>query len=73
MPKLVTEFPGRCLLTFADFSTFDHHVLLVRAAFDSDGAERRYVEMCTRLLLPLYSGALLRDDSRERDQHCSTW
>lgn len=65
MPKLVTEFPGRCLLAFADFSTVDHHVLLVRAAFDSEGAERRYVEMRTRLPLSLCSGALLRGDSRE--------
>jgi hypothetical protein len=44
-PKLVTEFPRRRLLAFADFSAVDHHVLLVRAAVDSQGTEGKFVEV----------------------------
>jgi len=65
MPKFVTEFLGRHLLTFADFSAVDHHILLVRAAVDSEGTEGKIVEMHTRLLVLLYSGAPLRRDSRK--------
>jgi hypothetical protein len=65
MPKLVTEFPGRRFLAFADFSSVDHHVLLIRAAADSEGTEGKFVEVHTRLLVLLYSGALLRGDGRE--------
>jgi hypothetical protein len=54
MPKFVAEFPGRCLLAFAELSAVDHHVLLVRAAADSEYAS-----------VPLRSGALLRGDGRE--------
>jgi hypothetical protein len=45
MPKLVTEFPRRRLPAFADFSAIDHHVLLVRAAVDSEGTEGKLVEV----------------------------
>jgi hypothetical protein len=65
MPKLVTEFPRRPLLAFADFSAVDHHVLLVRAAVDSQGTEGKFVEVYTRLLVLPCSGALLRGDGRE--------
>jgi hypothetical protein len=43
--KLVTESPGRSFLAFADFPAVDHHVLLVRAAVDSEGAEGKFVEV----------------------------
>ncbi|MGA7314849.1 MAG: hypothetical protein WBX22_12840 [Silvibacterium sp.] len=72
MPKLVTEFPGRCLLAFADFSTVDHHVLLARAAFDSEGAEPRYAEV--RASSCSFVQALFFEVTAENaDQHCSTW
>jgi hypothetical protein len=68
MPKLVSEFPRRPLLAFADFSAVDHHVLLVRAAVDSEGTEGKFVEVYTRLLVLPCSGALLRGDGREGRQ-----
>src|SRR5260370_20267244 len=48
MPKLVTESPGRCLLAFADFSAVDHHVLVVRAAADSERAPKENLSKCIR-------------------------
>jgi hypothetical protein len=65
MPELVTKFLGRHLLAFADFSAVDHHVLLVRAAVDSEGTEGKFVEVHTLLLVLLCSGALLRGDGGE--------
>src|SRR5258705_10068215 len=34
---------------FADLPAVDHHVLLVRAAVDSNGAEGKFIEVHTRL------------------------
>src|SRR5258707_10461255 len=65
MPKLVTEFLGRCLLAYADFSAVNHNVLLVRAPVDLEGTEGKFVEVHTRLRPLLWSGALLRSDGRE--------
>jgi hypothetical protein len=50
---------------FAEFPAVDHHVLLVRAAVDSEGTEGKFVEVHARLPYPLRSGALLRGDGRE--------
>ncbi len=65
MSKLVTESPGRCLLAFADFPAVDYHVLLVRAAVDSEGAEGKFVEVHTRLPV-LCSGAAVFKRSSSR-------
>jgi len=65
MPKLVTESLGRRLVAFANLTAVDHHVLLVRAAVDSEGTEGKFVEVHARLLVLLCSGALLRGDGRE--------
>jgi hypothetical protein len=58
------EFPGRCLLAFAELSAVHHHVLFVRAAADSEGAEGKFAEVHTRLRT-VCSGALLRGNGRE--------
>src|SRR5260370_33079165 len=60
MSKLVSESLGRCLLAFADLPAIDHHVPLVRAAVDSQGAEGKFVEVHTRLR----TVALRRSSSR---------
>jgi hypothetical protein len=45
MPKVVTEFLGRHLPAFADFSAIDYDVLLECAAVDLEGTERKVVEV----------------------------
>jgi hypothetical protein len=57
MPKLVTEFPGGCLLAFADFPAIDHHIPLVGAAVNSEGTERKIIKVHVHLLVQLRSGA----------------
>jgi len=72
MPKLVTESPGRCLLAFAGLSAVDHHILLVRAAVDSEGTEGKFVEVHTRLLVCCVQALFFEVMAEKADQRCST-
>jgi hypothetical protein len=72
MPKLVTEFLGRHLLAFADCSTVNHHVFVVRAAVDSQRTEGKYIEVRTCLLAPCVQALFLEVRAEKADQVCST-
>jgi hypothetical protein len=72
MPELVTEFPGRRLLAFAECSAVNHHVLVVRGAVDSQRTEGKSVEVRTRLLVPCVQALFLEVRAEKADQLCST-
>ncbi len=53
----------RGLLAFADLPAVDHHVLLVRAAVDPNGAEGKFVEVHTHLPVLRSGAAVFRRSS----------
>lgn len=72
MAKLLTEFFGWRLFAFAECSAVNHHVLVVRAAVDSQRTEGKSIEVRTSLLVPCVQALFLEVRAEKADQLCST-
>jgi hypothetical protein len=74
--ELLAEFLGGFLFALADFATINYDIVLLRAAFDLDGAERKFVETHTRTPFGTWLQSLFLDvvaEKADRAARRSCW